>query len=139
MISNIDDSISYYDIIHNRIAVRGFSCSGYDDAELTKILVYPGVVQNIYCITKVGKIYSIVNNSYINWSFRGNLPYVNLSCMSERGCTREPFYIRDLVAYNFIANAESYLERGCRAVNVDGDPMNCTYYNIRYIDPSKGY
>lgn len=121
----------YYDLMHNRVWIRGFLHS--DNAEDAKIINYPGILQNIYCITKDGRVYSIINENYIEWGIRSGLPYVNLSCVRERGVSLEPFYIRDLMACSYIANASSYLERSYHAANIDGDPMNCAYSNIVYI------
>lgn len=134
--NNSDDS--YYDLTHNRVTVRGFSCS---DMEGFQILKYPGVLQNIYCISLTGKIYSIINGNYISWFWCCQYPAVNLACMDpvSRTSSLETFYIKDLMAYNYIANANDYLERGCRAVNIDGDPKNCYYQNIVYLEPNKKY
>ena len=120
--------------MHNRVQIK-YS----DDAEDAKMITYPSVLQNIYCITKDGRVYSMINENYLSWGFRNGLPYVNLSSVRERGVALEPFYIRDLMAYSYIANASSYLERGYHAVNVDGDPLNCVYTNIVYINKSHRY
>lgn len=124
----------YYDLVHNRVQIK-YS----DNAEDAKMITYPSVLQNIYCITKDGRVYSIINENYLSWGFRNGLPYVNLSSVRERGVALEPFYIRDLMACSYIANASSYLERGYHAVNVDGDPLNCVYTNIVYINKSHRY
>lgn len=124
----------YYDLVHNRVQIK---CS--DDAEDAKMITYPSVLQNIYCITKDGRVYSMINENYLSWGFRNGLPYVNLSSVRERGVALEPFYIRDLMACSYIANASSYLERGYHAVNVDGDPLNCVYTNIVYINKYHKY
>ena len=129
--SNKDD---YYDLVHNRVQIK-YS----DDAEDAKMITYPSVLQNIYCITKDGRVYSMINENYLSWGFRNGLPYVNLSSVRERGVALEPFYIRDLMACSYIANASSYLERGYHAVNIDGNPMNCVYTNIVYINKSHRY
>ena len=121
----------YYDLVHNRVQIK-YS----DDAEDAKMITYPSVLQNIYCITKDGRVYSMINENYLSWGFRNGLPYVNLSSVRERGVALEPFYIRDLMACSYIANASSYLERGYHAVNIDGNPMNCVYTNILYINRS---
>ena len=121
----------YYDLVHNRVQIK-YS----DDAEDAKMITYPSVLQNIYCITKDGRVYSMINENYLSWGFRNGLPYVNLSSVRERGVALEPFYIRDLMACSYIANASSYLERGYHAVNIDGNPMNCVYTNILYIGKS---
>lgn len=122
----------YYDLINNKVQIKGFIHSS--NSEEAKIINYPSVLQNIYCITKDGKVYSIINENYIDWGSKSGLPYVNLSSVRERGVSLEPFYIRDLMAYSYIVNASSYLERGYHAVNIDGDPMNCSYSNIIYIN-----
>ncbi len=124
----------YYDLVHNRVQIK-YS----DDAEDAKMITYPSVLQNIYCITKDGRVYSMINENYLSWGFRNGLPYVNLSSVRERGVALEPFYIRDLMACSYIANASSYLERGYHAVNVDGDPLNCVYTNIVYINKYHKY
>lgn len=132
MISSVQDE--YYDLVHNRVQIK-YS----DNAEDAKMITYPSVLQNIYCITKDGRVYSMINENYLSWGFRNGLPYVNLSSVRERGVALEPFYIRDLMACSYIANASSYLERGYHAVNVDGDPLNCVYTNIVYINKSHRY
>ena len=124
----------YYDLVHNRVQIKHS-----DDAEDAKMITYPSVLQNIYCITKDGRVYSMINENYLSWGFRNGLPYVNLSSVRERGVALEPFYIRDLMACSYIANASSYLERGYHAVNVDGDPLNCVYTNIVYINKYHKY
>ena len=124
----------YYDLVHNRVQIK-YS----DDAEDAKMITYPSILQNIYCITKDGRVYSTFNENYLSWGFRNGLPYVNLSSVRERGVALEPFYIRDLMACSYIANASSYLERGYHAVNVDGDPLNCVYTNIVYINKYHKY
>ena len=124
----------YYDLVHNRVQIK-YS----DDAEDAKMITYPSVLQNIYCITKDGRVYSMINENYLSWGFRNGLPYVNLSSVRERGVALEPFCIRDLMACSYIANASSYLERGYHAVNVDGDPLNCVYTNIVYINKYHKY
>ena len=124
----------YYDLVHNRVQIK-YS----DDAEDAKMITYPSVLQNIYCITKDGRVYSMINENYLSWGFRNGLPYVNLSSVRERGVALEPFYIRDLMACSYIVNASSYLERGYHAVNVDGDPLNCVYTNIVYINKYHKY
>ena len=124
----------YYDLVHNRVQIK-YS----DDAEDAKMITYPSVLQNIYCITKDGRVYSMINENYLSWGFRNGLPYINLSSVRERGVALEPFYIRDLMACSYIANASSYLERGYHAVNVDGDPLNCVYTNIVYINKYHKY
>ena len=128
---NTKNNSGYYDLVHNRMTVRGFSRS--DNAEYTKLLVFPGVIQNIYCITEYGHIYSIIDNNPIRWIFQGNLPYVYLTCMVNGNKVKEPFYVKDLVAYNYIASSSSYLERGYHVTNIDGNPANCYYQNVMYM------
>ena len=120
----------YYDLMQNRITVRGFSNS--DSMEEAKSLSYPGILPNLYCITRNGQVYSTINDAYISWAFKNNFPYVNLSCVKNNKWRLEPFYIKDLVACNYITKANSYLERGYHAINIDGNPKNCKYNNILY-------
>ena len=125
---NKDD---YYDLTQNRITIRGYrKIDGIEDA---KTLSYPSILPNLYCITKTGQVYSTINDIYIAWAFKNNIPFVNLSCVIDGKWRLEPFYIKDLMACSYIANANSYLERGYHASNIDGDPRNCRYNNIVYI------
>ena len=125
---NKDD---YYDLTQNRITIRGYRKT--DSIEDAKTLSYPSILPNLYCITKTGQVYSTINDIYIAWAFKNNIPFVNLSCVIDGKWRLEPFYIKDLMACSYIANANSYLERGYHASNIDGDPRNCRYDNIVYI------
>ena len=125
---NKDD---YYDLTQNRITIRGYR--KIDSIEDAKTLSYPSILPNLYCITKTGQVYSTINDIYIAWAFKNNIPFVNLSCVIDGKWRLEPFYIKDLMACSYIANANSYLERGYHASNIDGDPRNCRYNNILYI------
>ena len=125
---NKDD---YYDLTQNRITIRGYR--KIDSIEDAKTLSYPSILPNLYCITKTGQVYSTINDIYIAWAFKNNIPFVNLSCVIDGKWRLEPFYIKDLMACSYIANAYSYLERGYHASNIDGDPRNCRYNNIVYI------
>mgnify|MGYP006928617834 FL=1 len=125
---NKDD---YYDLTQNRITIRGYRKT--DSTEDAKTLSYPSILPNLYCITKTGQVYSTINDIYIAWAFKNNIPFVNLSCIIDGKWRLEPFYIKDLMACSYIANANSYLERGYHASNIDGDPRNCRYNNIVYI------
>lgn len=125
---NKDD---YYDLTQNRITIRGYRKT--DSIEDAKTLSYPSILPNLYCITKTGQVYSTINDIYIAWAFKNNIPFVNLSCVIDGKWRLEPFYIKDLMACSYIANANSYLERGYHASNIDGDPRNCKYNNIVYI------
>ena len=125
---NKDD---YYDLTQNRITIRGYRKT--DSTEDAKTLSYPSILPNLYCITKTGQVYSTINDIYIAWAFKNNIPFVNLSCVIDGKWRLEPFYIKDLMACSYIANANSYLERGYYASNIDGDPRNCRYNNIVYI------
>lgn len=125
---NKDD---YYNLTQNRITIRGYRKT--DSTEDAKTLSYPSILPNLYCITKTGQVYSTINDIYITWAFKNNIPYVNLSCVIDGKWRLEPFYIKDLMACSYIANASSYLERGYHASNIDGDPRNCRYNNIVYI------
>ena len=62
MISSTQDG--YYDLEHNRVQIRGLKCS--DDTEDAKMITYPSVLQNIYCITKDGRVYSMINANYLS-------------------------------------------------------------------------
>lgn len=125
---NKDD---YYNLTQNRITIRGYRKT--DSTEDAKTLSYPSILPNLYCITKTGQVYSTINDIYIAWAFKNNIPFVNLSCVIDGKWRLEPFYIKDLMACSYIANANSYLERGYHASNIDGDPRNCRYNNIVYI------
>lgn len=126
---------NYYDIINNRIHIRSDSIN--NQVECVKVLQYPNVLKSLYTISENGKVYSIMNDDYISWGYRGGLPYVNLCCYHESNigivASIEPFFIKDLMAYNYIANADNYLERGCKVMYKDGDPRNNNYTNIMYV------
>ena len=121
-----------YDLVSNRIFVRGFKES-INNIEYVKILKYPHVFDSLYTISESGKIYSMMNDNYLEWGIRNRYPFVNLTCKINGNISLEPFYIKDLVAYNYIADADSYLERRYKVINVDGNPMNNNYQNIMYI------
>lgn len=123
-----------YDLVKNRTFVRGFKGSVNNKVEYVKMLVYPTVFDRLYTISEDGRIYSLMNDEYLSWGFRNKLPFVNLSCSKEQGIfTLEPFYIKDLVAYNYIANANDYIERGYEAIYIDGNSKNNNYQNIMYV------
>ena len=121
-----------YDLVNNRIFVRGFKES-ISNIECVKILKHPHVFDSLYTISESGKIYSMMNDNYLEWGIRSGYPFVNLTCKINDIISLEPFYIKDLVAYNYIADADSYLERHYKVINVDGNPMNNNYQNIMYI------
>lgn len=103
-----------------------------------RILKYPTVLETLYTISEEGKVYSVMNDDYISWGYRSGLPYVNLCCYHEDNngniiTSMEPFYIKDLVAYNYLDNADSYIERGYKTIYKDGNPNNNNYNNITYI------
>lgn len=123
-----------YNDRYNGVFVRGFKCS--DNTEYMKILVYPTVLENIYTISNTGQVYSLLNDSYIPWGYKNGLPYVNLSCNHDGVTSLEPFYIKDLMACNFIVNSMDYVERGCDVIYKDGDSNNNHYENIMYA-PTK--
>ena len=128
----------YYDLLTNKTFIRGYESKKVEES---KHLKYPDIFPNIYIITRTGQIYSTVDDLYIRWDYINKFPSVNLLCRKIEG---EPFIkkrylIKDLMAYSYIANANNYLERGCKIVNIDGDPNNCNYNNIIFLDPEKEY
>lgn len=129
--------MEYYNLTSDVMIIKGLTNSSC--TEDAKIIKYPGVLQNIYCITEGGRVYSIINEKYLSWGIRNGLPYVNLSSVREGRASLEPFYIRDLMAYSYINEASGYLERGYHVVNIDGDPLNCNFNNIRYINKADGF
>ncbi len=94
-----------------------------------KILQHPDIFPNVYTIDENGNVYNTIENKYLNWSYF-KYPYVNLL---SKNSGLKAFYIKDLMAYNFLPNAESYLERGYRVVNIDGNIYNCKSDNIIFI------
>lgn len=97
-----------------------------------KSLRHPDILSGIYTIDENGNVYNTIEDRYINWSYN-KYPYVNLLC-KDGGL--KSIYIKNLMAYNFLQNAESYLERGWRVVNIDGNNSNCNYKNIIFINSS---
>jgi len=84
---------------HSNAVVWGIN--SVDNDKCSVLLQYPGVLENIYTISEDGKVYSIINGKYLKCGIRNSLPYVNLCCKTSDGLVVEPFYIKDLVAYNF--------------------------------------
>ena len=97
-----------------------------------KTLQHPDILSGIYTIDANGNVYNTIDEKYINWNYN-KYPYVNLLCKAGGLKT---VYIKDLMAYNFLTNAESYLERGWKVMNIDGNTSNCNYNNIILINPS---
>lgn len=123
---------SYYDLVNGRIFIKGFR--DYTGDEIYKILKYPGIPLDLYSISQNGKVYSNIKDEYISKRLMyKKYPCVTLSCVIDGVYKLELFYIKDLVACSFIENSMSYLERGYRVVNIDGDPMNCNYRNLMYM------
>ena len=131
---------SYYNLNNNMTFVRGYNSREIDSVK--KINGHPKILSSIYSISKTGQIYCIMDDQYIKWDFIDKYPSVNLLCKKEEGditFPRKRFYIKDLMACSYIANAYDYLERGYKVVNIDGNPKNCDYHNIIFIDPNKEY
>lgn len=100
---------------------------------IRKKLIFPNVIEELYSITSDGLIYNRVTNNRLGIIIRNYFPVVNLSCRDNGRIITEPFKIKDLMAFNFIANAKSYLAKGYKVINIDGDNKNNHYTNIRYI------
>lgn len=123
---------TYYNLVDGRIFINGFRDSIKN--EIYKILKYPNIPSVMYSINQNGNVYSNLKDEYISKKLlHGKYPSVILSCVIDGVHKLEPFYVKDLVACSFIDNSISYLERGYRVVNIDGDPMNCNYRNLIYI------
>lgn len=131
---------SYYDLNNNMTFVRGYTSHEVDIVK--RINYHPEIFPSIYSVSKTGQIYCIMDDQYLKWDFINKYPSVNLLCKKEEDDITFPkkrFYIKDLVACSYIANAYDYLERGYKVVNIDGNPKNCDYHNIIFIDPNKEY
>lgn len=126
--------IDYYDLQTNRTYVRGDESS---NVTCVKMMKYPGLLNNLYTISKKGLIYSIMNDEYIRWSIRNNIPFINIPLnISDNKFVMTSVNIIDLVAYNFIRNCDSYIERGYKPIVLDRDYKNMKYNNIVYGLPS---
>lgn len=126
--------IDYYDLQTNRTYVRGDE-SG--NVTCVKMMKYPGLLNNLYTISEKGLIYSIMNDEYIRWSIRNNMPFINIPLnISNDKFVMTSVNIIDLMAYNFIRYCDSYIERGYKPIVLDRDYKNMKYDNIVYGLPS---
>jgi hypothetical protein len=140
MSNDLHKDESYYDLNTNLTFVRGYESQSIE--EVKRINDHPYIFSSIYSISKTGQVYCIMDDQYLKWDFVDKYPSVNLLCKKEAGdltFTKKRFYIKDLMACSYIANANDYLERGYKVVNIDGNPKNCEYHNIIFIDPNKDY
>ena len=124
---------NYYDTYKNKTFIRGHDTNKVKEC---KHLIHPNIFESVYAISEDGHIYSIMEDKYIKWDYIDKYPSVVL-LTKEKGFIRKRFYIKDLVACSYIANANNYLERGYKVVNIDGNPNNCNYHNIIFINPNK--
>lgn len=126
--------IDYYDLQTNRTYVRGDESS---NVTCVKMMKYPGLLNNLYTISEKGLIYSIMNDEYIRWSIRNNIPFINIPLnISNDKFVMTSVNIIDLMAYNFIRYCDSYIERGYKPIVLDRDYKNMKYNNIVYGLPS---
>ena len=126
--------IDYYDLQTNRTYVRGDESS---NVTCVKMMKYPGLLNNLYTISEKGLIYSIMNDEYIRWSIRNNMPFINIPLnISNDKFVMTSVNIIDLMAYNFIRYCDSYIERGYKPIVLDRDYKNMKYDNIVYGLPS---
>lgn len=126
--------IDYYDLQTNRTYVRGDESS---NVTCVKMMKYPGLLNNLYTISEKGLIYSIMNDEYIRWSIRNNIPFINIPLnISDNKFVMTSINIIDLMAYNFIRYCDSYIERGYKPIVLDRDYKNMKYSNIVYGLPS---
>lgn len=126
--------IDYYDLQTNRTYVRGDEST---NVTCVKMMKYPGLLNNLYTISEKGLIYSIMNDEYIRWSIRNNIPFINIPLnISNDKFVMTSVNIIDLMAYNFIRYCDSYIERGYKPIVLDRDYKNMKYNNIVYGLPS---
>ena len=126
--------IDYYDLQTNRTYVRGDEST---NVTCVKMMKYPGLLNNLYTISEKGLIYSIMNDEYIRWSIRNNIPFINIPLnISNDKFVMTSVNIIDLMAYNFIRYCDSYIERGYKPIVLDRDYKNMKYDNIVYGLPS---
>ena len=126
--------IDYYDLQTNRTYVRGDEST---NVTCVKMMKYPGLLNNLYTISEKGLIYSIMNDEYIRWSIRNNMPFINIPLnISNDKFVMTSVNIIDLMAYNFIRYCDSYIERGYKPIVLDRDYKNMKYDNIVYGLPS---
>ncbi len=133
---NLRKDESYYDLLSNMTFIRGYKNQKVEDV---KFITHPDIFQSVYSISKDGHVYCIMNDQYLKWDHIDKYPSVNLLKRKKEGepFIRDRFLIKDLMAYSYIANAKNYLERGCKIVNIDGNPDNCNYHNIIFLEPEE--
>ena len=121
----------YYDLVSNMIPIRD---KDVNKIIYAKFLEYPGTIKCIWCITETGDLYCIPEDTFVDWKidYQGN-PYIELAFLAEQGYIMIPVNIKDIMAYNFIGNSDSYLERGMMAININGNKLDNRYQNIKYI------
>jgi hypothetical protein len=95
---------------------------------------HPDICENMYTIDQRGNVYNLLEEAYISWNYK-KYPYVNLVNKNRDGLVS--VYIKDLMAFSYLANTEDYLERGQKIVNIDGDYSNCNIHNIILIDSNE--
>lgn len=128
----------YYDLSSNRVFtnVRGLRAIQDKSDYIFKFLKYESVIKNMYLIGQDGIVLNTISNSIEIPIMVDGFPYVVLTMErpmnSNRVFCRERFKIVDLVAYNFIRDSDSYLERGYIAINKNGFTQDNHYTNIMY-------
>lgn len=100
---------------------------------INKKLRFPTVPKELYLINQYGMVINRVANVLLKPTIdEHGYPCVVLTSKDGDAFTHEKFRIVDLVAYNFIEESESYLERGYHASNKNGNLIDNYYTNIVY-------
>lgn len=129
--------MEYYDIDSNRIFKDLNTINQNTERNILKILRYPSVLEKLYLINQYGVVVNQVANTLLLPAMdEQGYPCYNLSSSIIRNDKKvfanEKIRVVDLVAYNFIRNSESYLERGYIASNKNKILTDNYYTNIVY-------
>lgn len=127
--------MSYYNLDSDRVflGMKGLKSINKDTERIIKKLKYPSVLDQLYLIDQYGILINRVANTIITPTIdEHGFPCMVLSSKDGDEFVREKFRIVDLVAYNFISNSDSYLERGYHASNKNGILTDNYYTNIVY-------
>lgn len=124
----------YYDIQSNRMYIRGQESN---QKVCVKMMRFPNTLDNLFTISEKGLIYSIMNDEYVRWGYRNGKPFINIPIRDKDKYVLSSINVIDLIAYNFIRDSDSYIERGYIPVTLNRNNTDLYYSNIVYALPSE--
>lgn len=129
--------MEYYDIDSNRIFKGLNTINKNTEKNILKHLRYPSVLEKLYLINQYGIVVNQVAETLLlpTMDEQGYPCYILSSSIVYNGKNvfcNEKIRVVDLVAYNFIRDSESYLERGYIAFNKNKILTDNYYTNIVY-------